>query len=127
MDIQQAREIHIEDITALENLLFDNAFGPGVIRQEIQVGYGVVILEKDAVVAYAIVRQAGLNDLLRLGVRPDKQGQGLGRKLLCHVLRVFGRPMMLTVRKNNEPAFQLYKKAGFKIVAGTDDAWIMRQ
>lgn len=128
MKIQPATSEHVDGVVDLENILFDNSFGPGIIRQEISIGYGVVVTDRDVVVAYAIVRPcARLNDLLRLGVRPDHQNKGIGSALLEHVLERFKGEMLLTVRKNNKPAIRLYQKAGFEIVGVTEMAWLMRR
>jgi ribosomal protein S18 acetylase RimI-like enzyme len=127
MDIQNATEEHVEAICELENQLFDNSFGPGIIRQEMRVGWGLVAVEDEKVLGYAIVRPHPLlNDLLRLGVSPDAQRKGLGRALLRKAKEMFRGPIILIVRKKNEAAFRLYRQEGFHIVGQSEDSWVMR-
>jgi ribosomal-protein-alanine N-acetyltransferase len=55
--------------------------------------------------------------LLNLCVRPDKQGQGLGRRMLTHMVDLAGRTgadtMLLEVRFSNQVAIALYTSLGF--------------
>lgn len=71
------------------------------------------------VVAFAIVQQV-LDEvsLLNIAVAPDWQSQGLGRRMLLHVMdqcRATGaRRMLLEVRASNRRAGQLYRSMGFR-------------
>ena len=50
-----------------------------------------------------------------IGVRPDRQGHGIGRRLLHELIRAAGdRRMMLEVRTDNDPAIALYASEGFR-------------
>lgn len=120
----------LEGICELENLLFENSFGPGTVSREMLASYVVVARTDDPHVAYgvagyAIFRPGPMGDLLRLGVHPRARGQGLGTELLEHVLRLFPGPAMLLVRKDNEDAFRIYRKAGFEVTGKTDESWVM--
>lgn len=49
-----------------------------------------------------------------IGVDPEFQGQGIGRRLLDHMLDfASGGTVFLEVRTDNEPAIKLYESAGF--------------
>ncbi|MFN3002679.1 ribosomal protein S18-alanine N-acetyltransferase [Mycolicibacterium wolinskyi] len=49
-----------------------------------------------------------------IGVDPDFQGQGIGRRLLHDMLEfASGGTVFLEVRTDNEPAIKLYESAGF--------------
>lgn len=102
-------------IAELEALLFpENSMSPALLERESRVSRFFVIGEP--VQAYAIVGDDGrLLDLLRIGVDPAHQGQGLGTQLLDRALGL-GRSMILTVKKDNHRALQLYRKHGFRIV-----------
>jgi len=128
MDIVQATPDDLETIVELEAVLFDNSFGEGTLRRELEVSYCAVMRDgMDIVVGYVIVRPNGeLHDLLRLGVMPSFQRKGIGRRLLRHILVRFPGPMMLMVRREN-PAALLYKAHDFQTVAMTDKGWVMRR
>ncbi len=104
------------------------AFGPGW-RMEVD---GIVdaaaatpahrigtVDEHGTVVAYAIAGRAGREGFLqRLAVRPDRQGQGLGRTLVLDALRWLRRRGAVSVLVNthvdNAVALALYADLGFR-------------
>jgi [ribosomal protein S18]-alanine N-acetyltransferase len=112
----------------LETALFggDNSLGEGLLRRELEIGFGWVI--GTPAYAYALVRADGpLIDLTRIGVLPAWQGNGLGPALLEKVLSL-GKETMLTVRKDNRRALKIYMAHGFQIVSHhPTDAWVMRR
>jgi ribosomal protein S18 acetylase RimI-like enzyme len=59
-------------------------------------------------------------ELTYIGVSPAHQGKGIGRQLLSAFIeasRANGfRSIVLSVEKENPPAIQLYKEAGFRII-----------
>jgi ribosomal protein S18 acetylase RimI-like enzyme len=70
------------------------------------------------VVGYAITGRAGLLGYLqRLAVRPDRQGEGLGRALVVDALRWARRhgasSMLVNTQETNARALALYRKLGF--------------
>jgi len=104
----------VDRLVELENLLFDNALNEVRLAGELKLGRCYVI--GLPAVAYALVRPDGhLLDLMRLGVLPIYQGEGLGRRLLEHVLGL-GKRVVLTVRKDNLRAKRMYLLAGFTCV-----------
>lgn len=76
----------------------------------------------DSVVGYVSVSAvAEVVDLLRIGVRPDHQGQGLGGILLAAALEeAAARPeterMLLEVGADNAAALALYRGHGFAVI-----------
>lgn len=124
--IRQATEQDLMEIANLEALLFpDNSLSPALIEREAKVSQVLVI--GNPVYAYAIVADDGaMLDLLRLGVHPDRQGEGAGAQLLATVV-ARGRNTILTVRKDNTRALRLYLKFGFGIVAHftSANAWVL--
>jgi len=61
--------------------------------------------------------------LHHFGIRPDLQGQGLGRRLLAEALdavRPAGLQVKLEVHRDNVRAQNLYRRRGFKPVADLD-------
>lgn len=73
--------------------------------------------EEGNVLAYCIVSMAaGEAHILNLCVTPEEQGQGIGRKMLEHVIdqaRNAVETIFLEVRPSNAVALALYKKLGF--------------
>ncbi len=64
-------------------------------------------------------------DLINLAIHPKFQGQGYGNRLLQRALvdlqRFRVQVVQLHVKVTNEPAIQLYKKHGFKIVETVEE------
>lgn len=63
-----------------------------------------------------------------LVVRPDRFRQGLGQRLLHHILGKFGGCRIdVSTARDNEPARALYTKAGFRHIShwNTADGWSM--
>lgn len=88
---------------------------------EKELGAGRTWIAEDQ--GYALTRwDDDVVDLLRLGVLPRYQRQGLGRVLLRTVLHHADRPVILTVRRNNTSALRLYRQEGFNTVGYLPDA-----
>ncbi len=69
-------------------------------------------------IGYAVMSVvAGEAQILNICIDPEMQGQGLGRRLLQHLIAEAGRreadTMFLEVRRSNKAAFALYDSAGF--------------
>lgn len=63
-------------------------------------------------------------EFARLGVRPDRGGQGIGAYLVGHVVSLTceggGDALRILVSPGNPPALALYRRAGFRTVAEVD-------
>lgn len=119
-------------IALLEMQLFpDNCMNETTVRNEIEAGSSHVIYDGPQLVGYTIVRQdRDIADLLRIGVRDDQQSRGYGSRLLKLTFATnLPRPLMLTVRKSNTRAIQLYRWAGFEVIgqleAYGEKSWVM--
>ncbi len=69
-------------------------------------------------IGYAVMSViAGEAQILNICIDPEMQGQGLGRRLLQHLIAEAGRreadTMFLEVRASNQAAFALYDSVGF--------------
>lgn len=133
--IPHMRKATIEDastIAELEILLFpSNCMNERTISNEIAAGECWLVLDhqKENVWGYCLVRRDGeLLDILRLGVVPEHQGQGIATLLLEKAIEA-GQPTMLTVKKDNRRALKLYLRHGFRIVGqlASDNGWVMRR
>ncbi len=114
------------DISDLDVTLFDNGLGPFTILRELRAGFGFVARGPEGLDGYVLVRPGPLADVTRLGVREGARGRGLGRALLALALDAV-EDVMLTVRFDNALAGRMYERAGFRIVARCEGAWVMRR
>ena len=84
----------------------------------------VIIAERDAVdvgvVATSVDQQNGWIE--QLYVAPGCIGQGVGGRLLRHVLSELPRPVQLWCFQQNEHALAFYTHFGFNAIAYTDGA-----
>lgn len=95
--------------------------------------------ESGAIAGYGGIDCAGSTaDIMTIAVTPGRQGHGIGRILLDHLTaqarRSGAEALLLEVRADNEPARNLYLRAGFEHIQtrrgyyrpGNVDAHIMR-
>jgi [ribosomal protein S18]-alanine N-acetyltransferase len=115
------------DCAALERLLFagDDPWSAQMFRDELRMGHLYLAARQyGRLLGYAgLAVVAGPpeveTEVHTIGVHPDAQGRGLGRRLLDGLL---GRAdelsavVFLEVRTDNEPAMALYRSTGFEIV-----------
>ena len=120
--VTQVRAMELEDIkhiAVIEREAYNFPWTEGIFRDCLTTGYICRVLENQlGVVGYGIM-SVGVGEchILNLCIRLDMQGQGLGGRLLQHMLllaqRHKGRIAFLEVRKSNEVAFRLYHRMGF--------------
>ncbi len=103
----------------LERELFegDSPWSAEMFWSELAAGNHYVVHRDDAgaIDGYAGVGVAGDDAEVRtIGVRPARQGRGIGRALLRHLISAAGaRRILLEVRTDNDPAIALYESEGF--------------
>jgi [ribosomal protein S18]-alanine N-acetyltransferase len=115
-------------IAQLDELLFpENWMSAETIANELGQGPAFVFEDTQSkCVGYALTAaREGVLDLLRLGVHPSMQGEGVGRKLLERVLLVHHRLCVLTVRKDNYRAQRLYARYGFRRWGEYPLSWVL--
>lgn len=84
-------------------------------------------LHKGKVVGVAALKYDGedVYEVSKMGVRPEAQGLGIGRRLLSHTIERFhargGRKLYLETNSKLAPAISLYEKAGFVQVPARED------
>ncbi len=112
----------IPALVALEQQLFpgDSPWTAKMFRSELEAGNYYVVHRDDtgAVDGYAGLALIGDEaEVHTIGVRPNSQRTGLGRKLLRQLIKEAGeRRMLLEVRTDNDPAIALYTAEGFTVV-----------
>ena len=82
----------------------------------------VVAQDGDRVVGYAgLDHTPGSADVMTIAVLPDRQGSGLGRRLLAELLdramTAQAASLLLEVRADNTAAIGLYRQAGFEVLS----------
>jgi ribosomal-protein-alanine N-acetyltransferase len=116
------RPMRNEDLRAvmeIEPRAYDYPWTLGIFRDCMRVGYCCWCYEHDGELLGYGVMSVGTGEahILNLTVRPESQGQGIGKKLLKHFLQLARRHnadiAMLEVRPTNEAALTLYHKLGF--------------
>ena len=116
------RPMDMEDLEAVmsaEVLIYPYPWTLGNFRDSLSAGYSCWMYEcEDALVGYGVLMlAAGEAHLLNLGIANDWQRQGLGRKLLQHLIKVardyHADMMFLEVRPSNKAAIGLYQDIGF--------------
>jgi len=122
-DLVEGLEIlHPSDIPALvdlEEILFpgDSPWNWEMFASELEAGNHYVVHRDVAGVidGYAGLAFHGVEaEVHTIGVRPDAQGNGLGRRLLRHLISAAeNRRLLLEVRTDNERAIALYTSEGF--------------
>jgi len=112
----------IEQVAAMELVLFptDSPWTTAMFFAELALGHHYVVV-KDAlgrVDGYAgLSRNDEEAEVQTIGVRPDRQGCGIGRALLRDLIECAGpRRMLLDVRTDNVLALALYASEGFTII-----------
>jgi len=134
-------ELDLDAVMAIERRVYDFPWTRGIFRDCLHVGYCCWVYQREGeVAAYGVMSVgAGEAHVLNLCVRPQAQGQGVGRELLEHLLEVAREhkadTILLEVRPSNKPALGLYHALGFNEVgtrrayyptaAGREDALIL--
>ncbi len=117
----------VEPVMAIERSAYEHPWTLGIIEDCLRVGYSCWVLTVDDQVAgYGILATAaGEAHLMNLCIDPDRQGQGLGRRLLkrmVDVARLYqARTLFLEVRPSNVAAITLYQSHGFAIIGRRPD------
>lgn len=116
------RETDITGVMQVETRAYRFHWTEGIFRDCLRVGYGCWLMELGAGIGgYGVLSLVvGEAHLLNICVAPEWQGQGYGRLLLDHFIRIAGErrayQMLLEVRPSNKPALRLYRSRGFEQV-----------
>jgi ribosomal-protein-alanine N-acetyltransferase len=109
----------LEDIRAIERRSYSYPWTRLIFNDCLRAGYCCWVCERQGVIeGYGVTSvAAGESHLLNLCVRPESLQQGIGRKLLLHLISLARRHnaemMFLEVRPTNLAARALYESMGF--------------
>ena len=116
-----------EELSDYDMMLFNNGFGPSLMRAEIEAGFCLLVRVSGQIAGYALTRSQGpIVDITRLAVLERYRRKGLGRALLQAVLAHHkASQVMLHVKRDNREALELYKSEGFQIRGAREQSWLM--
>lgn len=139
--LRPMREDDLVAVHALEERAYEFPWTLGIFRDCLRSDYAAWVLEESgAVIGYVLMSvAAGEAHILNVCVAPERQGRGLGRKLVRAILHVArGRAaerVFLEVRPSNMGAIALYHDEGFNEIGrrpryypakdGREDAIVM--
>ncbi|PKM13589.1 MAG: ribosomal-protein-alanine N-acetyltransferase [Gammaproteobacteria bacterium HGW-Gammaproteobacteria-3] len=121
-DLQRLRKMNTDDLAAVLAIEAENYNFPwseGIFKDCFRAGYNCWVCEEmGRILGYSIVSIAvGEAHILNISVHPAEQGQGIGRKLLEHLIEIArgkkAETIFLEVRPSNISAIALYEKMGF--------------
>ena len=118
MRLRKMNRSDLPQVVAIEKSSYDFPWGEDIFRDCLNTRYDCWVCELgDAILGYGIMSMAvGEAHLLNLCVAPTEQKQGIGRKLLEHLISIARRDaeqMFLEVRPSNVNAIALYDSMGF--------------
>lgn len=109
----------VSQVTEIEREAFSDPWPRYSFRECLRYGYCCRVLEADGEIqAYGIIAVDPFNaHILNLCVRPQLRNEGLGRRMLSHLLDEArasdAEQVFLEVRSSNEAAIHLYRSMGF--------------
>ena len=119
LDFRPMRLADLDEVMAIEQRSYPYPWTRGIFHDCLHAGYSCWVCERQGIIqGYGIISvAAGESHLLNLCVRPESQRQGIGEKLLVHLISVARRHdaeiIFLEVRESNAGARRLYEKMGF--------------
>lgn len=115
-------EHDLQAVMSIEERAYEYCWTEGIFRDCMRVGYQCRLLMIDGELAgYGVMSvAAGEAHVLNICVKPELQGQGLGRQVLAHLIELARRlhtdTLLLEVRPSNQAAIRLYESMNFNQV-----------
>lgn len=112
-------ETDITEIMAIEQRSYDFPWTEGIFKDCMRVGYYCHVIESAGVIAgYGVMTMgAGEAHIVNLCIKPELRHQGLGNRMLMHLMEQAGQLgveyILLEVRPSNKIAIKLYMNKGF--------------
>lgn len=143
-ELRPMREDDIDPVFTLESAIVEFPWTRGHFADSLKAGYSGWVCRdagEDLIGYFILMPCVDEMHLLNIGVTPDRQRQGWGRRLLEQALlqaqRAGMTSLLLEVRPSNHRALKLYAHAGFDEVGrrkgyypathGREDALVMRR
>jgi ribosomal-protein-alanine N-acetyltransferase len=141
LNFRPMREADLPEIMEIERSCYEHPWSASIFSDCMHAGYSCWVCGRGGIIeGYGVISVAvGESHLLNLCVRADSRRQGVGRKLLRHLISIARRHdaevVFLEVRPSNDSARQLYTSEGFNELgsrrdyyprgAGREDALIL--
>ena len=109
----------IEFVMLVEKNAYEFPWTKGIFADCLRVGYDcIVATENDHIIGHAVLSiAADESHILNLTVDKTRQGQGIGKQILSHLVDIArikaAQVILLEARYSNKAAIHLYESAGF--------------
>ncbi len=134
MKSREMQQHDIAEVVAIEQAANQHPWSMKNFKDCLKAGHKawVFVDDQQELIGYTIVQQVVDEvHLLNICVKPSLQGQGIGRKILDHVIdfanSVSSVLIVLEVRRSNDRAQQLYSQAGFNEMSVRKDYYPAKQ
>ena len=131
--IRPMLEADVPAVLAVEQAAYEFPWTEGIFSDCMRIGYSCwALITEHGMSGHAVMSlmAPGECHVLNVCVRPDLQGEGLGRHLMNHLIdtaRGYGVTLMLLeVRPTNLAAIELYRSLGFNEVGLRKDYYPAR-
>ena len=127
LEIRPMQADDLYQVIEIERQSYPHPWTQVIFGDCLQAGYSCWVCGRSGVIeAYGILSVAlGESHLLNICVRPESRQQGIGRKLLRHLVSIARRHnaevMFLEVRPSNTTARALYEDEGFNELGSRRD------
>lgn len=127
--LREMTQPDVEGVMKIEEVVCDFPWTYSIFSDCIKVGYSCWVLEdkeKEEIVGYGLLSIAGEEGhILNLCIRPENQRQGLGRRMMQHLVSqaklLQANSVYLEVRVSNHGAYHLYQSLGFTVIGQRKD------
>jgi len=125
--IRRMQQDDVPSVMEIEQEVVDFPWTHSIYSDCIKVGYDCWVLDdSDEIVGYGVLSVAAAEGhILNLIIRPERQHQGLGRRMLNHLIeqakKLQANSVYLEVRRSNTIAYDLYIKTGFIVIGERKD------
>ena len=119
LNFRPMREVDLPEIMEIERKCYQHPWSATIFSDCMHAGYSCWVCGRGGVIeGYGVISvAAGESHLLNLCIRDNSRRQGIGRKLLRHLISIARRHdaevVFLEVRPSNKSARQLYASEGF--------------
>jgi ribosomal-protein-alanine N-acetyltransferase len=125
--LREMQQQDLDGVMAIEERVCDFPWPYSIFSDCIKVGYSCWVLEDEGeIIGYGLLSVAAHEGhILDLCVKPERQRQGLGRRMMQHLIeqakKFNASSVYLEVRISNHSAFDLYQKLGFSVIGHRKD------